>query len=154
MPVVDFRLAGSEQLVPEQHHLLLQRPLGVEHRMKPRGHPHARGGDGLPESRMVAQELIPVNRFSVRVHQLLDRRLIALCRSGLKLVAAGSEASTAHQVSHQGNILASHCRTSCQKRFDTTRIFLPTFRTGCYLRDLWESDQPLLLYDCSVVSIL
>jgi hypothetical protein len=56
-------------------------------------------------------------------------------------------------VSHQGDILASHCSTSCQKRFDATKIFLPTFRTGCYLRDIWENDQPLLLYYYTMVSI-
>jgi hypothetical protein len=55
-------------------------------------------------------------------------------------------------VRHQGNILASHCSTSCQKRFDVTRIFLPTFRTGCYLRDICETSGRIINgYCCTTI---
>jgi hypothetical protein len=83
VPVVDLRLAGGEHVMPEEHHLLLQRPFGVQHGMKPRSAPHARGGDGFPEAGVVAEELIAVNGFGVRVQEFLDRRLIAFRRSRL-----------------------------------------------------------------------
>ena len=83
VPVVDLGLACREHMVPEEHHLLLQRPFGGQHGMKPRGHTHARRGDGLPESGQVPEELIPVNGFGFWMHQLLDRRLIACGHSGL-----------------------------------------------------------------------
>ena len=73
VPVVDLRLACSEDVVPEEHHLLLQWPLGVQHSMKPHDHPHARGGDGLPERGEVAQKLVPV--ISTTLHDSLLARL-------------------------------------------------------------------------------
>ena len=73
---------------------------------------------------------MPVHGFGVRVHQFLDRRLIAFRRSGLELVATGTKASTPHQVRHQGDILASHCSTSSLNRFDAPKMFLKVFRNS------------------------
>src|SRR5256885_14950045 len=113
--------------------------------MKPRSHTHARRGDGLPKSWVVAEKLIPVDGFGVRVHQLLDRRLIAFCRPGLELVATGSETSAPHQVRHQGDILASHCSTSSLNRFDAPRIFLRVFRNSLLPSILLEGRSPAIV---------
>jgi hypothetical protein len=49
VPVVDSNGCG-EHLVPQEYHPLLQRPLGVQSDMKPRGAPHTRGMMGFQNS--------------------------------------------------------------------------------------------------------
>ena len=75
--VIDLGDAGSEDLVPEQAHLLLKGAPGVYHAPHPARLPDSVEGVRLPLQGEVAQELVDVNRLvGVGVEKVFDSRLV------------------------------------------------------------------------------
>ena len=106
--VVDLGLAGGEEVVPEEDHLLFEGPTGVDESVEPGSAAHAWGGDGAVETGVIAQELEPVGLIAIGVHQLVDGGIVAFGYAPFQLLAAGAETGSAHKVSHQGYIVTSH----------------------------------------------
>jgi hypothetical protein len=99
--VVRFVERRREEAVPEQRHLLLERPAGVDHPVQPVGLVDV-DLSGLFDVRVEAVEQVEVDvRLALRVQELLDGRLVPLRQGGLDLVAGGPEAGPPEQVRHQ-----------------------------------------------------
>ena len=105
--VVDLGVADREDAVPEEGHLLFQRPLRVDQVVEPVGRAGNRDRTAGLERGHVAEQLVEVGAGNVRgrVDELLDRLLVALRDEPLQLVARGAKPSAAHQVRHLGDCL-------------------------------------------------
>ena len=102
--IVHFGVAGGEQLMPEQGHLFLQGPTGVDHPIDPLG----LGGDrsqGTLEVGKVADQVILVDaRLRPRIQQFLDGGGIAFGGPFLQFGPGRAKAGPPHQVRHQSNV--------------------------------------------------
>ena len=118
--VLDLRVAGGEHVVPEEGHLLLERPLRGHHAPEPVELPGRQAQAALCPG-VVAVEQIQVRvGLPLRVQQHLHQVLVAMLRQRLHLGRRRAEPGPAHQVGRQGYVLASrHPHTS--SRPDYTR---------------------------------
>src|ERR1700726_616698 len=92
-------------MVPEEGHLLFQRPFRIHQVIKPVDVPHWRLTTGQQRGRLVAQQAVGVDRrLGLRMQQLLDRGLIPLGHPCFEFVTGSSEARPTHQVSHQTDV--------------------------------------------------
>ena len=99
--VVNLGNAGRENLVPEQRHLLFQRPLGVEHVVHPFTGAHARQSARPPSPRVIPHHFDPVHlRLVIGIEKLFHRSLVALGCSGFQLLTVRTEPRPAHKVCH------------------------------------------------------
>ena len=99
--VVDLGIAGREDMVPEQRHLLFERPLGIDQIVHPVDVAHRRLAAGQKRRRLVAQQGVGIDRrLGLGMQQFFDRRLVPLGRPCFELVATGAETRSPHQVSH------------------------------------------------------
>ena len=102
--VVHLRVPGGEKLMPEQRHLFLQRPTGVNHPIDPlrlRRHRRQR----TLKVREIADEFILIHsRLRPRVQQLLHRSRVTHRSPPLQLRPRRPETGPPHQMRHQSNI--------------------------------------------------
>jgi len=93
-------------MVPEQGHLLFERPFGVHQMIHPIDVTHR----GLParqqRGRLVAHQRILVDfRLRLGMQQLFDRSLVTFGHARFEFVAACSETRPSHQVGHQSDVI-------------------------------------------------
>ena len=106
--LVQLRIPGGEEAVPEERNLLLQRTPRADHPVepvcgRPVQVPH------LALVRVVAPDDVVRHILRVaRMEELFDRRLVPLGRVLLQLVPGGAEPCPAQQVSHQRDVSISH----------------------------------------------
>ena len=70
--IVHFGVAGGEQLMPEQGHLFLQGPTGVDHPIDPLGLGGHRGQGTLEVGKVADQVILVDARLRPRIQQFLD----------------------------------------------------------------------------------
>ena len=102
--VVHLVVPGGEEVVPEQRHLLLERPPGVDQVVEPVRLTLRDVPPGDLHGRMVPVEEESVDRRLLRIQQVLDRLLVTVRNKLLELVPVDAESGSAHQVSHQRKI--------------------------------------------------
>ena len=105
--VVHLGVAGREDVMPEQRHLLFQRATCVDHVVQPLGRPRKwswpsrLGGRDIPE-----QEMVIGSRNAIRrIDQLFDGCLVTLRGAPFNLVTGRSESGASHEVRHQDYFL-------------------------------------------------
>ena len=108
LAAVNLAVAGAENHVPEQGHLLLQLPWIVNHVVNPLLHVGL-NGRGFVVGRLIAHQQVFLDAWAgLRVQQLCNGSLVPAGGSGLDFLSASSEARATQQVRHQGNVLFSH----------------------------------------------
>ena len=119
--LLDLRDGGGEYVMPEQRHLLLQRPRGVEHPVHPVGL-DVQADERALRLREVAVQLVHVEfGLRLRVQELLDGRVVALFDESFELVASCAEAGATHQVGHQSEVVVGHRRSPCGRTFPSLK---------------------------------
>ena len=117
--VINLSVAGREDMVPEQRHLLFQRPLGSYHPIQPVGLSGRCRASGHLSNRMVPIQGVLIDRWlAVRVKQHFHCLLIPNLAIALNLVTSCAETGSTHQVRHQAMsslvairvLLSSCCR--------------------------------------------
>ena len=104
--VVHLGVAGGEDVMPEERHLLLEGAPGVYHVVEPL----RRSGDGSGAARfggrdVPEQEVVIGARYAIRrVDQLLDGLLVSLRGAALDFVTGRAEPGASHEVRHQGDV--------------------------------------------------
>ena len=103
--VVHLAVAGGEHLVPEDRHLLFERPLGVEQVVEPVGLSRAyRAAGHLGDGVVSEQGVLVRGGMGVLVEQFLDGRLVSLFGARLYLFAGCAEAGAPHEMGHKGDV--------------------------------------------------
>src|SRR5882762_4796801 len=93
--------------MPEEGNLLFQRALGVDHTPGPED--WASSDHPLPFSKIPFQHIhVDTIRLVFRMQKFLDRRLVSPGGPCLQLLVGRAKSGTAHQVSHQSNIVLCH----------------------------------------------
>src|SRR5216117_2136531 len=93
--------------MPEEGDLLFQRALRVDHAPGPEG--GATGDHPLPFGKVPFQHIhVDTIRLVFGMQKFLDRRLVSPGGPGLQFLVGRAKSGTAHQVSHQSNIVLCH----------------------------------------------
>ena len=99
--VVNLGVAGGENLMPEQDHLFLKGPAGVDHVVQPDRPAHAGGRRRFPEAGLIAQQFQPVGgRLLRRIQQFLHGGRVAPGRPFLQFRPGRAKAGPPHQMRH------------------------------------------------------
>ncbi len=104
---VQLGVAGGEDMVPEEGHLLFQGPLGADHAVHPVALVAGHAGAAAEVGHVAVGQVILKGRLVFRVEQLLHRGCVALGSIGLHLVRVGAETGPAEQVSHETGLFSS-----------------------------------------------
>ena len=108
--VLALGVAGAEDAMPEQGHLLLQRALGVDHPVGEIRLVNFQGVHFLPVDEVPLQDVHFQVRLGNRVEQFFDGGFIACGGALFQLGVRGAETGPTHQVRHLGNFLVGgHC---------------------------------------------
>src|SRR3989442_263451 len=145
--VVHLRVAGGEHVVPEERHFLFQRALRVHQVIHEIHVPHRVLPARQQRRRLIAEQRVDIDcRLGLGVEQLLDSRFVPLGHARFELVAARAEARTAHQVSHQRDVvLVCHTPNSFSCESPSSHCHLPLTRVlaGTFVppgAEAWRSD--------------
>src|SRR6266852_8678843 len=93
--------------MPEEGDLLFQQALGVDHAPGPQG--GTTGDHPLPFGKVPFQHIhVDTIRLVFGMQEFLDRRRVPLGGPCLQLLVGRAKTGTAHQVSHQSNIILYH----------------------------------------------
>ena len=104
--VVHLGVAGGEDVVPEERHLLFQRTPGVYHVIQPVSLRRRNVSAGILDVGVVSKEQVVVCPRTVpRVDKLRHCRLVSLFDIPLKLISGRAESNSPHEVRHQSDII-------------------------------------------------
>ena len=99
--VVHLCVAGREDVVPEQRHLLFQRSLGGDHPVQPVGLSGSGRTAGHLSNRVIPVQGVLVDRWlALRVKQHLDCLLIPNLTVALDILTGSAKSGATHQVRH------------------------------------------------------
>ena len=114
--IVHLGVAGGEQLMPEEGHLLFQRPLGVDHPEYPIGLINRRRPGPLITREVTVQQFFIYGRLQLWMQKLLDHGFVAFGDTLLQYFTGITETRASHQVGHQSNIfLVGHHHLSAYR---------------------------------------
>ena len=94
--MLTFGVAGAQYSVPEKGHLLLKRPLSVDHPVGPVGLVHFQGVHLLPVDEAALQYIHFQVGLAFRIKELFNGSLISLGCPTLKFLVGRPESGAAH----------------------------------------------------------
>ena len=103
--IVHLGVAGGEQLVPEEGHLLFQRPLGVHHPVHPFRLIGGRTQRPFQRGEEAVKQFVVNRRLVFGVEQLFNGGFVSLGGARLQFCVGSAETCPPHQVGHQGNFV-------------------------------------------------
>ena len=109
LSAVDLTVAGAEDHVPEEAHLLLELAGVVDHPVDPLLDVRLDIGRMVIDRIVAQHKVVLENRLRLRIEQLFYHGVVALSRFGFNLRPARPKTSAAQEMPHQSNVfLVSH----------------------------------------------
>src|SRR5262249_53877991 len=146
---LDLRIAGRKQAMPEEHHLLLQWALRVDHAPDPRRHRYVHLARLVKIRKGAKQQVLLQIRGLFGVEEFFQCGLVSLLQRCLKFIAGCPKASAPEQVPHEFELaeLVHFFRTADSHGLASTSETISRVIYTCYGRALGRNCQRLG-HDC------